>query len=246
MLYDIWTVFWRDWLVLRRRMGRFILTRMVSPVLYLIAFGWGLGRSIQVNQGSYLDFIVPGIIALNSMNISFNSVGSPLNMSRLYHKTLEEYLIAPIGSLAFVIGKVLAGALRGLISSVLIIVLAYAFGANLIINAWFLLALGLNCFVFASMALVAAMTMNSHEDMANFNTYVLLPMSFLCATFFVPDHLPVALNWIIQLLPLTHASFALRAIATGEAVPVFSLAMMATYSALFMGIGVWLMEKVRD
>lgn len=246
MLYDIWTVFWREWLVLRRRIGRFILTRMVSPVLYLIAFGWGLGRSIQVNQGSYLDFIVPGIIALNSMNISFNSVGSPLNMSRLYHKTLEEYLIAPIGSLSFVIGKVLAGALRGLISSVLIIVLAYAFGANLVINTWFLLALVLNCLVFASMALVAAMTMNSHEDMANFNTYVLLPMSFLCATFFVPDHLPAALGWIIQLLPLTHASLALRAIATGGAVPVLSLVVMSAYSAVFIGTGVWLMEKVRD
>ena len=246
MLYDIWTVFWREWLVLRRRLGRFILTRMVSPVLYLIAFGWGLGRSIQVGQGSYLDFIVPGIIALNSMNISFNSVGSPLNMSQLYHKTLEEYLIAPIGSLSFVIGKVLAGALRGLISSVLIIVLAYAFGANLIINTWFLLALVLNCLVFASMALVAAMTMNSHEDMANFNTYVLLPMSFLCATFFIPDHLPAALSWIIQILPLTHASFALRAIGTGGAVPVFSLIMMGVYSAVFIGIGVWLMEKVRE
>lgn len=246
MLYDIWTVFWREWLVLQRRIGRFILSRMVSPILYLVAFGWGLGRSIQVSQGSYLDFIVPGIIALNSMNISFNSVGSPLNMSRLYHKTLEEYLIAPIGSLAFVIGKVLAGALRGLISSVLIIALAYAFGANLLINGWFLLALVLNCLVFASMALVAAMTMSSHEDMANFNTYMLLPMSFLCATFFVPDHLPVALKWIIQLLPLTHASYALRAIATNGAVPILSFLMMSIYILLFIGVGVWLMEKIRE
>lgn len=246
MLYDIWTVFWRDWLVLQRRIGRFILSRMVSPVLYLVAFGWGLGRSIQTNQGSYLDFIVPGIIALNSMNISFISVGSPLNMSRLYHKTLEEYLIAPISSLSFVIGKVLAGALRGLISSVLIIVLAYIFGAHLSINGWFLLALTLNCLVFASMALVAAMTMNSHEDMANFNTYVLLPMSFLCATFFVPDHLPGVLNWIIQVLPLTHASLALRALATGGAVPLYSLLAMLGYIAVFMAIGVWLLEKVRE
>ena len=246
MLYDIWTVFWREWLVLKRRIGRFILTRMVSPVLYLVAFGWGLGRSIQVNQGSYLDFIVPGIIALNSMNISFNSVGSPLNMSRLYHKTLEEYLIAPISSFSFVIGKVLAGALRGLISSLLIIVLAYAFGAHLIISPWFVLVLVLNCLVFASMALVAAMTMGSHEDMANFNTYVLLPMSFLCATFFVPDHLPVALNWLIQLLPLTHASLALRALATGGSVPIISVVMMFIYIIVFISVGVYLMKKVRE
>ena len=189
---------------------------------------------------------MPGIIALKSMNISFTSVASPLNMSRLYHKTLEEYLIAPISSVSIVIGKVLAGALRGLISSVLIIALAYAFGAHLIINFCFLLTLVLNCLVFASMALVAAMTMNSHEDMANFNTFFLMPMSFLCATFFVPDHLPLFLNGIIQILPLTHASIALRAIAMSGVVPVFSLVIMLCYIIVFIGAGVWLMEKVRE
>ncbi|SFM10832.1 ABC transporter permease [Pelosinus propionicus] len=246
MLYDIWTVFWRDWLVLKRRIGRFILSRMVSPILYLVAFGWGLGRSIQVNQGNYLDFIVPGIIALNSMNISFNSVGSPLNMSRVYHKTLEEYLIAPISSISFVFGKVLSGALRGLLSSLIIILLAFAFGAHALITVWFAVALVLNCLVFASMGLVAAMIMDTHEDMANFNTYVLLPMSFLCATFFIPDHLPAILRWLIEILPLTHASHALRAIVSGGGIPVLSLIIMAAYVTAFCGIGVWLMEKVRE
>ena len=64
MFTDIWTVFWRDWVVLKRRMTKFILSRMVAPMLYLVAFGWGLGRSIQVTGGSYIDFLVPGILAL--------------------------------------------------------------------------------------------------------------------------------------------------------------------------------------
>lgn len=245
MLQDIWTVFWRDWLVLRRRLGRYILSRMVSPVLYLVAFGWGLGRGMQVMQGNYLDFIVPGIVALNSMTISFNSVGSPLNMSRLYHKTLEEYLIAPISSVAIVLGKVLSGALRGLISSGIMLLLAYAFGSHIQVGFWFLLALILNCFVFAAMAVSAAMTMDSHEEMANFNTYVLLPMSFLCATFFLPDHLPLVLRYFIELLPLTHASHALRALAAGGSVPIGSFVMMVAYTLIFIVTGVRLMERVR-
>ena len=65
MLYDIWTVFWRDWVVLKHRMIKFILSRMVAPILYMVAFGWGLGRSINTGTGSYLDFLVPGILALN-------------------------------------------------------------------------------------------------------------------------------------------------------------------------------------
>lgn len=243
MLYDIGTVFWREWLVLRRRMVRFILSRMVSPILYLVAFGWGLGRSIQVAQGgSYLDFIVPGIIALNSMNISFTSVGTPLNMSRLYHKTLEEYLIAPISSFSFVMGKVLAGALRGILSSCIIIGLAYLFGAHFSAGPWFFLVLLLNSLVFAALGVVAAMSMRSHEDMANFNTYVLLPMSFLCATFFTPDKLPAAAHVIIDCLPLTHASYALRGLAAGADVSLLSVGVLFLYALLFIGWSVRLIE----
>ena len=91
-LMDIWTVFWRDWVVLRRRLTKFILSRMVAPMLYLVAFGWGLGRSIEVSSGTYLDFLVPGILALNSMNISFNSI-TPVHAERIYHKSLEGLLV---------------------------------------------------------------------------------------------------------------------------------------------------------
>lgn len=108
MLYDIWTVFWRDWVVLKHRMIKFILSRMVAPILYMVAFGWGLGRSINTGTGSYLDFLVPGILALNSMNIAFNSL-TPVHAERIYHKSLEEYLVSPIRPIAFVAGKILAG-----------------------------------------------------------------------------------------------------------------------------------------
>lgn len=245
-LYDVWTVFWRDWIVLQRRLGRYILSRMITPVLYLVAFGWGIGRSVNMDQGSYLDFIVPGIMALNSMNISFNAVGTPLNMSRLYNKTLEEYLTAPITATAFVCGRILSGVLRGLISSFVIIVLAYLFGANFIMNGWFILVLVLNCAVFSALAIVAAMTMNSHEDLANFNTYILLPMSFLCATFFSPDRLPQLAKWLIEILPLTHASYGLRSIAMAGEMPLLSIGILSTYLVLFITLGVWNLKTVRD
>ncbi len=246
MIGQIWTVFWRDWLVLKRRLGRYILARMISPILYLVAFGWGLGRYAITTQGNYLDFIVPGIIALNSMNISFNAVGSPVNMSRLYHKTLEEYLLAPISVCSYVIGKVLAGVLRGMIASAVIIILGYLFGTHLQLNSWFLLALLINCAVFAALGLVAALLMNSHEEMGNFNTYVLTPMSFLCATFFSSNHLPVIWRWIIEILPLTHASYALRMSGLYGTAPGVSVIVLLVYLCLFLGIGIIQMKRVRE
>ena len=231
MLYDIWTVFWRDWIVLKRRLAKFILSRMVAPLLYLVAFGWGLGRSISVSSGTYLDFLVPGILALNSMNISFNSV-IPVHAERIYHKSLEEYLVAPIHPAAFVIGKVLAAVLRGLISSAIILVLAHLFGANLALSPLFLLVLVLNCVVFAEIGFIAAMKIETYEEMGQVNTYVLLPMSFLCGTFFSTQALPALVRIFIELLPLTHTSVLLRALAGGEAAAPLSLAVLGAYALL--------------
>jgi Nod factor-specific ABC transporter NodJ protein len=242
---DFYTVFWREMVVFRRTFVKFFASRLVSPLLYLVAFGWGLGRGIQMNGGNYLEFVVPGIIALSAMNTSFNAVGVSLNMSRLYHKTLEEYLIAPIGAGAFVLGKVLAGTVRGLVASLIILALAFVFGAHLAINGWFFLVVILTCFLFAALGVVAAMTINSHEDMANFATFVILPMSFLCGTFFSPDRLPGAVAYIIEVLPLTHASHALRALARGDGLLPVSLAVLVGYAVVLFVAGVMVVKRVR-
>ena len=234
-LDDIWTVFWRDFIVLKRRMTKFILSRMVAPMLYLVSFGWGLGRSIEVNSGSYLDFLVPGIMALNSMNISFNSI-TPVHAERIYHKSLEEYIIAPIWPDAFVIGKVLAAVLRGLISSAIIVLLAMAFGAHLTLTPLFIIVLILNCIIFAEIGFLAAMKINTYEEMGQVNTYILLPMSFLCGTFFSTHALPDLLRYFIEILPLTHTSYLLRGLGTGSEISLLSLLVLVIYALL----GLWL------
>ena len=224
-LMDVWTVFWRDWIVLKRRLTKFILSRMVAPMLYLVAFGWGLGRSIDVGAGSYLDFLVPGILALNSMNISFNSI-TPVHAERIYHKSLEEYIIAPIWPDAFIIGKVLAAVLRALISSAIIVVLALLFGAHFTMTPLFLLVLVLNCVVFAEIGFLAAMKISTYEEMAQVNTYL------LCGTFFSTHALPTAVRYFIELLPLTHTSYLLRGLGSGTEVSMLSLLVLLVYAAV--------------
>ena len=236
MLYDIWTVFWRDWVVLKRRMKAFILSRMIAPILYLTAFGWGLGKSIDIGGGvSYLDFLVPGILALNSMNISFNSV-VPVHAERVYHHSIDEYITAPIWPYAFVIGKVLAAVLRGLISSAIIVGLAYLFGAHFAITPLFLLVLVLNCAVFAEIGFIASMYVKTYEEMGQVNTYILLPMSFLCGTFFSTHTLPDALRCFIDILPLTHTSYLLRGLGIGADVSTLSVLVLAVYLVVCFAI----------
>ncbi|MDF2569988.1 MAG: yadH 6, partial [Sporomusa sp.] len=61
-----------------------------------------------------------------------------------------------------------------------------------------------------------------------------------------PDRLPLALRWFIDLLPLTHATYALRAIAGGMETPWISISVLAIYTVLLLAIGVWTMIRVRD
>lgn len=229
MIYDIWTVFWRDWVVLKRRLPKFIFSRMVAPMMYLVAFGWGLGRYIEMGDGiSYLDFLVPGILALNSMNISFNSI-IPIHAEKVYHKSLEQYLLAPINRDSFIIGKILSAVLRASISSCIILILAYAFGATIEMSLEFILVLILNCMIFAEIGFFAAMKINTYEEMSQVNLYILLPMSFLCGTFFRTATLPDAVRIIIDALPLTHTCYLLRGISLGYDVSELSVLVLGLY-----------------
>lgn len=213
MLNDIATIMWRDWIVLRRRLKKFILSRLVTPILYLVAFGWGLGKNINLTSGSYLDFLVPGIIALNTMNVSYMSI-TTVHAERVYHKSLEEYLSAPIEPASFVIGKILSAVVRALISTTLILGVAIIFGANLGFFSEplnFFIVVVLNSIIFASVCFCAALKVQTYEELAQVNTYVLMPMSFLCGTFFSTAELPPAVRFVIEILPLTHTSQLLRA-----------------------------------
>ena len=245
MLGDIWTVFWRDWVVLQRRLPKYILSRMVSPLMFLVAFGWGLGRSIDVGGGSYIDFLVPGLLAMNSMNISFNSI-IPVHSERVYHKSLEEYLIAPIRPDAFVIGKIAGAVLRGMISSLIIIVLSYLFGAHFSITPLFVFVLAMNCMIFAEIGFLAAMYITTYEEMSQVNLYVLLPMSFLCGTFFSTGALPDALRWFVEMLPLTHTSHLLRSLGGAGEFSVVSLAVVIAYAILGVAAGTWKFRRLTD
>ncbi len=238
-LIDTYTVFFRDWIVLKRRLTKFILSRMVAPILYLVAFGWGLGRSIDFSGGSYIDFLVPGILALNSMNIAFNSI-TPVHAERIYHRSLEEYILAPIVPEAFVVGKILAAILRSMISSAIIFILAILFGAKIFLTPTFVLTLILNSMIFAGIGFIAAMKIDTYEEMAQVNTYILLPMSFLCGTFFRTSTLPDFVRIAIEILPLTHTSYLLRE------PNIFSMLVLIFYSIVVLYLSCRSFRKLKD
>ena len=239
MIQDIATVMWRDLIVLRRRLKKFILSRLVTPVLYLVAFGWGLGKNINLASGTYLDFLVPGIVALNTMNVSYMSI-TTVHAERVYHKSLEEYLSAPIEPAAFVIGKILSAVVRALISTALILGVALSFGAGLNFEPLtFLSVVVLNSIIFGSVCFCAALKVQTYEELAQVNTYLLMPMSFLCGTFFSTAELPPVVRLVIDFLPLTHTSYLLR-----EGFDLSSFLILSAYAIVLLWLAVKMFRRL--
>lgn len=234
MLNGIITVLWEKWVEFKFEWKKITASALVSPMLYMIALGWGLGSTSTVTDRPYIDFLVPGIIALSTMNNSFSAVGQPLNVQRLFERSFDQIIISPTPMPAYIFGQMLGGALRGMYSGVLILLLSIPFGANIQLSPAFFLVMLLNGMTFAALGILSAIVASSHGDIARFSTFFILPMTFLCNTFFPLERVPDFIQVLISLLPLTHASSSLRAMAYGDAPNSLSLAILAIYATVFM------------
>lgn len=212
MRQNWYPIFLREMLLFRKRLLRlgYLFSAMLVPIIYLIAFGLGLGRSVQIQGSSYLTFLIPGLVAMSSMNNSYTWVASSLNLNRLYFKSFQIFIQAPIGPSAIMIGEVLAGMVKGLFASLLIIIVGFLIPSGFSVTPLFVITLLLNCFLFANLGVVTGMLAKSHEDTATYSNFFIMPMAFFSGTFFPLDKVPAFLKPIIYILPLTHTNIVIR------------------------------------
>jgi ABC-2 type transport system permease protein len=243
---DTLTVFWGEWLDLRVRIPQVAASGLVSPLIYIVAFGMGLGSAIdQVSTPSagdtYLEFILPGMVALSSMVISFGGTTFSICGDRLFTKTFEEMLLYPVHPLALHLGKMLAGIVRGMMTAGSVILVAILFTGRFwsFVNPLFLLLVALNCAVFAGLGVIVGLNVKSLEGVGLFNNFLIVPMSFLGGTFFDPSTLPLGLKAIVYLLPLTYTTVGLRAAAYKPLAefPWFTIPVLVVVATILAAIG---------
>jgi len=232
-LKDTFTVLWVDLRFLRRHVVSTVATSLVNPILYLLAFGYGLGQGISFEGVDYIAFVIPGIIALTSMSVSFGGAAMKLNVDRLYYKSFDEMLMSPVSLTSIVVGKALIGVVRGLLSCLALLAVGLLLSSQLVASPLFFLVLLASCMTFSFMGVLAALMIRSHADMATFSNLVILPMSFLCGTFFSLSQVPDALRAVLNVLPLTHASQCLRAAALDQSFPWLSLVVLVGFGVAF-------------
>jgi ABC-2 type transport system permease protein len=240
-----WAVLYRELLILKRKLGKQLASMAVAPLLYLLAFGLALGREVTVMGRSYVEFLIPGLVAMSSMSQAFG-IASEINLARFYYHIFEEFQAAPLSHTAYVTGEVLAGILRGLLAVVVILLLALTFGVILSYSGWFWLGVLLNSWVFASLAVCLAMLVQSHADQALLMNFVITPMAFLGGTFFPLERMPLWVQKLLLLLPITHAAAAIRSAAFGQTPPWQSLAILAGLGLLAFFAAVFCVRQAKN
>ncbi|NTU43418.1 MAG: ABC transporter permease, partial [Nitrospirales bacterium] len=167
------------------------------------------------------------------------------NLNRIYFKTFQIMVQAPISPWAIMIGEVLAGMVKGLFASSLIIIIGLVSPGSFSITPIFVLTLLLNCFLFANMGVITGMVTRSHEDTATYANFFIVPMAFFSGTFFPVDRMPGALKSVIYLLPLTHTNILIRR-ETLDAEGLISLCVLLAYTAVFFVYGSSLIRRYSE
>lgn len=227
-------ILWEKWVEFRRDFYKITLAALVAPLMYLIVFG--LGIQTTSHGQPYLFYLIPGVVALTTMNGSFNAIAQNLNVQRLYEKAFDQIMISPTPLWQFIVGQVIGGSLRGLYAGGVIILMTLPIGTGLIYNGWSFLVMFLNGAVFSAVGVVVSFIAKNHADVPRFSNYIIMPMSYMCNTFFSTEKMPSGLRQIISALPLSQASTMIRGIASGEYVPKTGILILLVYLAVFLAI----------
>ncbi len=239
-MIQTWAVYLRSLLIVKRRLLKTIAGIILTPLLYAVAFGWGVGRGLIVEGVPYLLFMLPGLMAMSGMAQSF-SIGTEINIARFFTRQFEEFLLAPIRPYRIVLGFILFGMTKGLVSFIFLITAGLMVGTSA--SPLIIIPVLLNSFLFASLGVFIALTVKTHRDMNYFNTFIMVPMSFLAGTFFSLDKLPVFLQWAAKIIPLTHASVTIRGLFLHRPFPPYHMAVLAAYGIVFFLLAVFQVKR---
>lgn len=238
------TILWEKWREFIRDFSRITLAAMVAPLMYLIVFGWGIRTTM--NGQPYLYFLIPGVVSLTTMNGSFNAIAQNLNVQRLYEKAFDQVIISPTPLWQFITGQILAGALRGLYAGGIILFLVLPVKTGLIFNGLSVFILFLNGAVFSSLGIVVSFLARNHADVPRFSNYFIMPMAYLCNTFFSTDNIPHGAREVIAALPLSQTSRMIRSIALGESCSPAGIPVLLIYLAVLTGIGLYFVYQKKN
>ncbi|HEX9336417.1 MAG TPA: ABC transporter permease [Pseudonocardiaceae bacterium] len=241
------SVLWRDVFVTGRELVPFLAQVVIQPFFMLFIFGKVLANLGYVNSSAFAPILMAGIVALNGFLGGLQNTTMPLIMDFSFTREIEDRLLAPMPVPLVAVEKMVFGALRGIISAVLMVPVGLLILSNV---SWPLAKLpaALGVIILGSLAGAAiGMTIGTLVTPRRINimfALILTPLMFTGCTQF-PWRGLAHLRWfqvVCAFNPLTYVSEGMRAILVPglPSLPLWLDVAAAVLAILiFGGIGIW-------
>jgi ABC-2 type transport system permease protein len=209
-----------------------VVWSLLFPIFMMLTFSFKSGSS-----GTDINFLIPGIVGMTAMFGSINET-----MSIVWDKSLgvfDRILAAPVSSTSIIVGKTMAGAVMGVISAlVLLIIGSLLFGVPFANIGLVFLIVVLASFSFTGIGTIISGLASEPREAMMLSNLLRFPMMFLGGVFFDINTMPMPLPYIAKVLPLTYATEALRTVMNGDmTVVLFDAIVLVAYTTGTMIIG---------
>jgi ABC-2 type transport system permease protein len=225
-----------------------IIASLGSPIMYLGVLGFGLGPIFQkAGEGSYLQFMAPGVIGMTVLFTSMFS-GIALLWDRQFG-FLKETLVAPVPRLWIMMGRTLGGATVSIVQGSLIFVMCFIAGfrpVSFSVIPLAILFMAMIAIVFAALGTVIGSSLTNMQGFQLVMNFLVMPIFFLSGALYPLKNLPKVLALLTRIDPLTYGVDGVRSALTG--VTHFGLPMDAIVlvgvAILLLSAGAWRFSKI--
>ena len=195
--------------------------------------------SILAKKYRFIEFFVPGIIAMSVMTSSLSGAVT-MNAELRQKGVIRKLSTTPITRADWILSNILYQFVLAVISTAAILVVSYGvFSVRLQINAWLIVFLVLEVFAFGGIGMILTRVANEAESAAAAANFIMFPMMFLAGSFFPIEMMPAFLQTIARILPLYYVNEGLRAsmVSVDNTAALRYAAMIGVFAAAVFVVG---------
>jgi ABC-2 type transport system permease protein len=239
------TLFYKEVLRFWKVAFQTVAAPILTAVLYMLIFGHVLEDHVKVyDKISYTAFLVPGLVMMSVLQNAFANSSSSLIQSKIMGN-LVFLLLTPLSHRAWFIAYVGSSVARGLAVGMGVLVVTWWFGKpGMAAPLWALVFAILGAAMLGALGLIAGLWAEKFDQMAAFQNFIIMPMTFLSGVFYSIHSLPAFWQGVSHLNPFFYMidGFRYGFFGVSDVSPWISLAVVGTAAGIVSWIALHLLK----
>lgn len=239
------TLFYKEVLRFWKVSFQTVAAPVLTAMLYLLIFGHVLEDRVKVyDTVSYTAFLVPGLVMMSVLQNAFANSSSSLIQSKIMG-SLVFVLLTPLSHWSWFFAYVGSSVARGLaVGAGVFVVTAFFSKLSFVAPAWIIIFAVLGAAILGTLGVIAGLWAEKFDQMAAFQNFIIMPMTFLSGVFYSIHSLPAFWQGVSHLNPFFYMidGFRYGFFGVSDVSPWLSLTIVGTAFAVVSAIAVHLLR----